>query len=750
MFKRKNTISSAVPLIASVQDIHWSRTHILSLASQIILLIIALFIATNMIINMGERRLQEDWAGQRYSELQTVASLASDKMSFLQFRTQTFANGELLRQYLSSPSDEQKQKLFQSWDSLTKHIPELLGLALYDPQGKLKFATSSNFEGLALPAKLLKGKSTLGGGEIFSSDMAFIPIDGKLEPYIFQLAWLENPDQSINGYLVTYNSVTRLLDTIKPAFFNPNSPLLLLDHQSFLYAGANQSNPLTNMPDTLGASLKQTHPELWQSMAMNNFGQYHSKNSTFVYLKVELTGQNETKREYFFLSYIRHQDIATRFEQWTIVLVVASIFIGLLGVGLIVFRYRYLMERKARHNSIRLSNGLFNTELSYAITNDSGRILGINESAANSLHYQLNTLTDRSLQRVLNLNDDKFDEITNILYEKQGWSGCIGLDDDNHQINIHIHRESLSPSEHYWIVVFNDISELVASRQLAFLNQLLSDGAIATALTDAQGKMISFNHCFDGLMQLHGDNQLDIVSLLGNEISNVWGNILTQVTLQGEWQGQISPFEESRFNKNLKITINGHLSLEGDIEYLIFTVETHVPTPMHSSTMMASKSNMVMRMVDLENHFNNTSENIKFSSSLMVMDINPEGIFNNMGDISQLEKRQQDIESQLLIDLPPSYQLAHLQLGKLVLFLPKTDATHTHLFAIKTLQNLANHQLDEGINIGIAGYLEKQSLEQYLANADVALKRAKQSGDQNICQAYTRTATFDFGNTSML
>ena len=31
-----------------------------------------------------------------------------------------------------------------------------------------------------------------------------------------------------------------------------------------------------------------------------------------------------------------------------------------------------------------------------------------------------------------------------------------------------------------------------------------------------------------------------------------------------------------------------------------------------------------------------------------------------------------------------------------------------------------------------------QSLEQFLGNAEVALKRAKQTGEQNICQAYTR------------
>ncbi|QIR15524.1 diguanylate cyclase [Shewanella aestuarii] len=744
MFKRNNKIKNTTSLIASLQDIHWSRAHILSMASQIIVLIIGLYIITHMIIELGERRLQEDWAGQRYSELQTVASLASDKVAFLQFRTQTIANGELLRQFINTPNEDQQSKLFQNWNSLIKNIPELLGLALYDPQGKLRLSTSYNFNGLRLPDKLFSKNSSMGGSDVYSSDMAFTPIDGKLEPYIYQVAWLENADQTVNGYLVTFNSVTRVLDSIKPAFFNPNSPLLLLDSQSFLYAGANQPAPLSSMPDTLGASLKQTYPELWQTIAMNNFGQYYSDESTYVYLKVELTGNRESKREYILLSYIRHQDIATRFEQWKIVLILASTVIGILAIGLILFRQRYLMENKARFNSIRLSNGIFNAKLSYAITNDHGRILSISESGAKTLNQPQDSLTDRSLQRILNLTDDEFKPIVESLLTRQHWSGVITSPDDcNQQISIDIRRESLSLTEQHWIVVLNDISELAQIRETAFLNMLLSESAIATALTDAHGRIINCNQKFDELMKLHGDTDTFISKLLGNDIKQIWNNIITQVSLQGEWQGQICPFDQSSFSQPLKVTINGHLSLEGDIEKLIFTVEKLTAKVQNSKYNIFTNSNMILRLVDLENHFNNTSEIIKASSSLLVMDINPEGIFSNIGDISQLEKRQQEIEVQLLKDLPVSYLLAKWQLGKLVLFLPQTDSTQAHLFAISVIEKLATNKLDEGINIGIAGYLEKQSLDQYLANADVALNRAKQSGDQNICQAYTRSTNFN-------
>lgn len=86
----------------------------------------------------------------------------------------------------------------------------------------------------------------------------------------------------------------------KPAFSSNKSPMLVLDTQGLLYAGASDLAPLSNMPETLGASLRQSYPALWRDMSMSNFGQFHGEEATFVYLKIELTAQPETHREYFY------------------------------------------------------------------------------------------------------------------------------------------------------------------------------------------------------------------------------------------------------------------------------------------------------------------------------------------------------------------------------------------------------------------------------------------------------------------
>ncbi len=120
------------------------------------------------------------------------------------------------------------------------------------------------------------------------------------------------------------------------------------------------------------------------------------------------------------------------------------------------------------------------------------------------------------------------------------------------------------------------------------------------------------------------------------------------------------------------------------------------------------------------------------------MDITAESMLSHMSDIGQLENRQKEVELKILRELPAGYQMSHWQLGKLIIILPDTDADKAHHFAIKSMSNLSDIGLSEGICMGIAAYQTGQSLEQYLSNAEVALKRAKQTGEQMICQAFTR------------
>ncbi|MCL1068751.1 diguanylate cyclase [Shewanella olleyana] len=741
MFKRQTNKNVSQFLLISAQDIHWSRQQILALASQVSVMIISIIIFTTLLLNLGERRLQEDWADKRYSELQTVGTLASDKVNFLKFRTQAFAKSELMNQYLTTPSEEQKTKLVDNWSGLLNHIPELIGLTLFDPQGNKRIASTDAFDSVPLPDLILNGDKTMGGDDIYSSQIKFVPINGKLIPFVFQIAWIENPDQSLRGYLVTYNSITEVLQSIKPAFFNHDTPLLLLGEEGKLYAGSGQQNPLKKMPNTLGDSLQQSNPSLWQQMANANFGQYHNDVGTFVFLKIELAAHNAIIREYFLFSYIRHEDIAARFEQWRYILIFFGTLIGALATVLLFTRHRFQLEKNANASSINLASNLFNISHSCLLVSNSGRIIKANKQAANTLSLEIDELLERRLQRVLQLEDHTYQTLVQSMESNQHWKETISFSDQHCTINLYAQPGKVNlTNDNYWVVTFENITELSAVKQQAYSYKLLSESDVATTLTDANGKLIKFNHKFKKLLDIEDESKANIVELLGEEMTQQWADISSRLSLQGKWKGQIIANTGTRFANSLKASIQAEHSIDGDIEYLVITLQVLKQQTLAKQlpSKLTPLSSMILPLTELEVHFSTLTEQNRQQTCLMIMDINPEGLISHISDIDHLEKRQKDIEIQLLIDLPTGYQIAHWRLGSLVILLPQSDSIQAHKYAMSTMDRLEQNDLNEGINIGIAGYPEQQSFDEYLANAEVALKRAKQTGDQNICQAFTR------------
>lgn len=730
------------PLIPA-QDIHWSNQRLLSVATQIFILIISVILLSNVIITLGERRLQEDWATQRYSELQAVGTLIADKVSFQQFRTQMFAKSELLKRYLDVPSIPRQDKVEKNWGEIAGNIPELLDIALFDPQGNFKFATSDNFGHEPLPPSLLGDSRNMGGNEIYTSPLEFSPVNGKLEPYLYQLAWLENPDQSVRGYLVTYNSMSKMLKSIKPSYSSGQSPLLMLDTQGLLYAGADARPSLKRVPDTMGGSLKQSYPALWRKMAMSNFGQFHGDNATFVYLKIELTTQYETRREYFLVSYVRNDDIAANFSRWRTILMSCAFLLTLLASMLILLSHLYRLEQRSRQFSIELSNRLFHRRVGCIIVNHNNRVISANELAATQLSLPKDELLDRSLQRILQLEDDDYSRIVTEIQQKQEWKGELSLDmgaETQAKIIAHIKTQaSKDELGAYLVITFEDVSELKHAQQDAYLSRVLNNSGVPSALIQADGTIIRANPAFEQQIQSNTECS-NIIDTLPDDLGNKWSQISQLILLQGSWKGQVL-CSTSSTNTCLQATLKGHTDASGELDYIVCTFEQAIIKNNHdeSSVLVPHRSTILVNYRDLESYFDSLEHTSKDRSSLLLLDITSESMLSHMSDIGLLESRQKEVEIFLLRELPSNYQMSHWQLGKLIFILPDTDADQAHYFAIKSLASLNDMGLGKGICMGIASFQPGQNLEQYLSNAEVALKRAKQIGEQNICQAFTRS-----------
>ncbi|WP_394496651.1 PAS domain-containing protein [Shewanella sp. ENK2] len=478
-------------------------------------------------------------------------------------------------------------------------------------------------------------------------------------------------------------------------------------------------------------------------MANTNFGQYHNELGTFVFLKVELAANNSAIREYYLMSYIRHEDIAARFEQWRYILIFFGVLIGSLATALLYTRHRYQLEKNANVNSINLASSLFRNQQSCLIVNSSGRVLKANRQAAKTLSVEIEALLERRLQRVLQLEDDVYQSLTDAMENGKHWQEIVSIDEDSCTITVSAQPgKTQLKSERYWVVTFENITELTSAKQQGYFYQLLSESNVATALTDTNGQLLKFNHKFKKLLDIEADSQDNVMELLGKEFSQQWADINSRLSLQGKWKGQIFADADTRFANSLKASIQAEHNLDGEIEYLVVTLQILKlqKSLQQLPSQQAPLSSMVVPLSELEVHFSTLTEPNREQTCLLIMDINPEGLISHISDIDHLEKRQKDIEMQLLIDLPIGFQIAHWRLGSLVILLTSSDSVQAHKYAMSIMDRLEQNELNEGINIGIAGYPEPQSFEHYLSNAEVALKRAKQTGNQNICQAFTRKA----------
>lgn len=733
---KKNPASADTRLLHHLRGVHWSRQRLLAIASQLSMLVITIFLITNVLITLGERRLQEEWAVQRYSELQTIGTLLADKISFQQFRTQMFSRAEPLRHYLDTPGHQEEQRLQQSWQSLKNNIPELMDIAVYDASGKFRLASSGNFGNTPLSKTLLDSIRSIGGTDIYTSNVEFAPVEDRLEPYQLQMTALENADQSIRGYLVTYNSVSQMLQSIKPAFSSNDSPLLLLDDQGQLYAGATNLDPLAGIPDTLGSSLRQSYPELWRDLATNNFGEFHGEQATFVYLKIPLASASQKDSEYMLLSYIRNEDISVRFAQWRNILLVTAVIVTLLAALAMIFAHLFRLEQRARLSSILLADGLFRADFGCLLVNESGRIICANDRAADILKQRQHEIENRSLQKLLEQDQQWYESVRQQLQQNKVWHGEVqlqALDNIVLRFNIRVVGEG---RDGYALISFEDISELKQVRQDAFLNQLLSDSAVATALLAPNGKLVRVNETFDQLLQLDGSLDHTLSELLQNDLDNQWPRIMQLVSTHGVWQGQI--LCQDKRPGCIQATLKSYQDSEGELSYLVCTLERAANVRELPGPRVPHRTKVMPELEDLENFFNAMSPDEQQRSCLMLLDISPEALLSHMSEIESLESRQQQVETQVLNDLPRGYQMATWQLGKIAILVPNSDAINCHDFAAKTLENLGQHGLADGICIGIAAYATGQTIQQFLNNAEVALKRAKQSGERNICQAFTR------------
>ncbi len=738
----QGSIPQLKSLLFSAQGITWSQQRKLALASQLIMLLLGMIILMNILINVGERYLQNDWATQRFGDLQTLGTLLSDNVSFQEFRTRTFAQSELLNHYLENPTRAQKQKLLRLWTHLSKNIPDLLEIALFDAKGNISFSSSPNNILLRLPEEAVKNTGSYSGRNVYSSEIKFAPINGIIEPYWYQASRVENPKSGRRGFMVTFTSLNQTIQKIKPDIGIRGSVFSVLDTQGTIYTGSDFNKLKSEQVQVgVGGSFAQAFPDVWREIVLTKFGQFHTSDATFVFLKIDLTSQdNPDHDDYYLVSFASDKDIVSRFSHWEIMMLVSGVILTLLAGLLIIIGHLYKLEKRARGYNIELVDRLFNDEHGVLIAGNKGRVVAANKAAAETLNITRDRLIERTLSRIFHLEIDDYRKLMDEYASRGTWSGRMDLRQFGAGV-VDVSMKSAPDTQFleqdFVIINLNDVSRLIRTQEREHLFKKLADSAVPVALVDNRGGLIRVNHQFDHLLRLGGRSDKTLIELFGSEIEPQWNQIQQQISLKGSWQGHVSMLADGS-SISADILLNNYAA-DTDNEHLICTLLPVKPgRAADSRETMPFRSAVLVSYSDVERYFKNLDTGKRLHSGMMLMEITPEGVFSHISDRGKLEERQQNIEMRLLLELPKAYQLAQWQLGKLMLILPNTSADEAHQFALDMMKKLEEHGLADGVCVGLAVYHEEQTFSQFMENAEVALKRAKHNSEHNICQAYTR------------
>ncbi|WP_133407945.1 PAS domain-containing protein [Parashewanella tropica] len=742
MFKLNPFSPFSAPLF-SAQGIHWSYKRKLALASQLVMLLIAMIIVTNIAISLGQKQLTREWATQRYSELQTFSTLLADQVAFQNFRIRTFASSETFIHFLQSPSNTRHEQLNKHWMDLTEDIPELLSIAFYDAAGYRRLVTQNQKIMPILSQSLLTKLYLLREGEVYSSQIHQIAINGVLEPYQFQIIKVVSPQKKLVGFFVTFNSINRTLQSIKPNFGGSSSPLVLLDSKGRMFDGNKFSSAKRETNDERSMHLSTQYPELWNAINIKKFGEFYGKASTYVYLKVDFGESSSSTNPYFFLSKIHDADIKKEFAHWQFILVGFAVLLTLLISSVIVLLHRFTIERRARFFNMELVNQLFKDDRGLLIATEDGRVIASNSTAASLLSTVKEELTDRNVMRIFQWEHQQYLQVIKSYQENGQHQQELDLRHADLGVltvtfsSLPLIQSANAVKDEYLLISICDITESRKLQEQAALYYQISETAIPVVLVDIQGRIQKSNSQFDQAFKLKSSSD-SLTYLLGGEIEKQWGHIQQQLALKGLWRGNTQYFYNGQ-QVCFDVVID---HADADSHELDLFVCSFIPSissfVVEKEKKIPHRSRILTGYEEVESYFSSLDENKRLYASMMLLDITPVGVFSHMSDIEKLEKRQHDIEVRLLLELPKAYQLALYQLGKLMVMLPNTSSDEAHQFAVEIYNRLDEIGLSEGISIGIVSYHQGQSLKTFMDNAEIALQRAKQNAEQNICQAFTR------------
>ncbi|MBY6017778.1 PAS domain-containing protein [Halomonas denitrificans] len=670
-------------------------------------------------ISVNAELLRARLSEHRFSELQVFSDRINDSMYRLETRAQLMAQygiaSHLLRQQQLNidPLKSFMQQLLATESSFRK-------IAILDIEGNTILSQGQDTYFHLTRRKLQSLIADLDPGEVFSSPLQLE--GGRAHRYM--IAPVSGSPHGARAMLFTVE-MAESWTKFKAVDGSDGTPLVLVDARGNCF-GINRGDD----SDIGQSPLPGRHPDLWQAMQQNDFGQLAKGNFHYIYMQVRPGSQSPLYLVTFLENNTQHPLVQRYQRQITVAALVL-----ILVLARLMWHRRYQEDHsRGRARAERLLEQLYHGTQGLLIFNSEGRCITANPAASSQLDLQPERLQDRRFRHLFDSDNLGVDMIWQLIRGSGYWEGRLVV---RHQpqlvVKTNIRAIPIEDNERLFLLTLEEgRQQLDMEQQLRQLEQL-TDSASGLALIDGHQRIRHINPALGRILsqpeeRLCGTHWLTLLQLSTPDLEL---SLNHQLANRGYWQGALWFRRGDGGVVRCLANLHQGEAIGQDDSYQVLTLTPLMDQKLDDAVSAGQRPRHNLARVLQQG---------QPSSALILFSQSHPNALATFNDSDALLFRQHQLVQLLDGALPKDAMLGEEgEIGETAVLLPGWNDSDATTLAANLIQLLDEGGLREDLTIGLAQSAPGQPWHTLLDNARAAVVRATLSG-QAYCQAHTRNS----------
>ena len=384
---------------------------------------------------------QKDFNSVAASQLNTVDTLISNNLDFLENQVYQLAANPELHRYLLTRNDISKEFVLNNWLTISERLKWYSGIYFYSTFRLIDLGIDYDTEyELATITEISQDNKPdldiLHAHLRETSDIHISAIDLKkqfnepvypLTPILKIYTPVSITSDKIEGFIELDVLAEKLLAPVKHVERTQTGQLLLVDQNGFFLVGHSQEEEWGKYLQVRQEfNLSTQFPSAWKQIQAMEEGIVTDEANSFVFKKIQL---HDVDSQYILVNHIPDEYIENVIETQTTRLNITLFFLYIMTSVALWGRSVRRYERYTRHQSLELISALFNSNDALIITDSKGVVISYNDSFQELIKLNNEFIIGTSINSILHKKKIKklISKITKTIVKKGFWRGELSL-----------------------------------------------------------------------------------------------------------------------------------------------------------------------------------------------------------------------------------------------------------------------------------------------------------------------------------